>query len=242
MIGLAVVLLSSLMIFLARRASPEGTVLGVLLSVLTATTLVDQQGFWMTEAWSGLFIGLSLSAYLWQRWTPGALLGLAALFLRELAAPYCLVCLYLAVRASRRREAAVWFAGFVVFAIFYVVHVDRLLGEIRPDDPAHEGSWLQFGGLGFWLATLAVNRAFVAVPRVVLTAGAVLLAASAWSRSLPSHVGYTVAAYTVFFLVVGQPFNNYWGLVAAVPFALGITYGLDGLSTLVIQAASRQEV
>jgi hypothetical protein len=39
------------------------------------------------------------------------------------------------------------------------------------------------------------------------------------------HVRVISATYAVLFLFVGQPFNNYWGLVAAPVWALAMVYG-----------------
>jgi len=99
---------------------------------------------------------------------------------------------------------------------------------------------LFFGGLAFWLATIKASKALFSAPRVFLTAATVLLAASWWARTLPAHVKWSVAAYTVFFVVAGQSFNDYWGFVAAIPYALAITYGPDGLLMLLRQAFPRR--
>jgi hypothetical protein len=236
MVVSCLLLLGGVTLHLARHASPEGTVLGLLLSGAGAVTLVDSQGFWMTEAWAGLFIGLSLAAYLWKAWTPAALMGLAALFVRELAAPYCVVCLILALRGRRRREVAVWISGLAVFGMYYALHVTKVLGEIRPNDLAQTRAWVQFGGFSFWLATVKTNKALLVAPRWILSGVTVLLVAALWAPALPSHVGWSLVAYATFFAVVGQWFNDYWGFVAAFIYAVAFAYGAAGLESLIKQA------
>jgi hypothetical protein len=233
------VLLGAVTVRLARHGSPEGTVLGLLLSAAAAVTLVDSQGYWMTEAWGGLLIGLSLAAYLWSAWIPAALLALGALFVRELAAPYCMVCLILALRAQRRREVKIWIGGLAVFAMYYALHAANVLEQIRPDDLAQQSAWVQFGGLSFWLATVKTNKALLMAPQWILTGVSVLLAAALWAPALSSHVRWSLLAYVVFFAVAGQWFNDYWGFVAAFVYALAFAHGPDGLLRLISEIRSR---
>ena len=234
--ALSVVLLALLLIHLARHGSPEGTLIGLALSATAVGTLADHQGRWMTEGWCGVLIGLSLAAYLWGRWVPAALLGLAALFLRELAAPYCVACFLVALRAQRRRELSVWVGGLVIFAVYYAMHVSQVWAEVRPDDLAHSRSWVQFGGLSFWLATIKTNVAFFAAPRWMLAVASVLLVSALWDPALPSHVRASLVAYSVFFAVAGQRFNDYWGFVSAFVYALALAHGSVGLQNLIRQA------
>jgi hypothetical protein len=236
MLAAAVVLLAAMMVYLAKHASPEGTVIGLLMSAAAVATLVDEQGRWLTEAWSGLLIGISVAAYLWRAPVPAAVAGLAALFLRELAAPYCVVCAILAFRARRGLELRVWTFGLAAFAVYYGWHVSQVLGEIRAGDLAHRQPWLRFGGFSFWLATIRTNRALFATPQILLALASTLLVAALWARDLPSHVRWALVAYSGFFAVAGQPFNDYWGFVPAFVYALALAYGPVGLSTLVRRA------
>lgn len=236
---LCALVLGALLMHLSRETSPEGTVLGLILSASAVITLADSQGFWMTEAWAALLIGLSVAAYLRKAWVPAALIGAAALFLRELAAPYCVVCTLLAVKNRRYRECGVWGAALVLYGLYYGLHVTQVMTHTGPEDPSHNTSWIQFGGLGFWLATLQVNKALFATPRVFLTLVSVLLAAGLLAGSLAAHVRWTVVAYALFFAVVGQPFNAYWGFLAAFPYAVTVAHGPAVLESLARQALSR---
>jgi hypothetical protein len=236
MVSLCVLLLALVMKYLARHGPPEGTVLGLVLAAAAAITLADQQGRWLTDGWSGVLIGLSLAAYLWSAWLPAALLGVSALFVRELSAPYCVACMALAIRARRRQEVIVWMGGLAIFALYYGAHALQVADQIRADDLAHRRSWVQFGGLSFWLATIKTSKALFLAPRVVLAAVCVLLVSALWSRTLPTHVRWSVIAYSLFFAVAGQPFNDYWGFVSAFVYAVALAYGPDGLWTLVTGA------
>jgi hypothetical protein len=66
--------------------------------------------------------------------------------------------------------------------------------------------------------------AFV-LPTASLAVISALIVAGIANPRGPIHVRAASAAYLVFFLFVGQPFNNYWGLVAAPVWGLAIVYG-----------------
>jgi hypothetical protein len=190
----------------------------------------------MTEGWSGLLIGLSLAAYVWRAWVPAVVCGLAALFVRELAAPYCVACVILAMRARRRQELYVWIGGLLIFALYYAIHVWQVWSAMRPDDMSHPGSWIQFGGFQFWLATLGSNVLFSSTPRLVLAVASVLLVSALWAPSVPSHVRASAVAYSLFFAVAGQRFNTYWGFESALAYALALAHGPAGLRILIGRA------
>ena len=70
--------------------------------------------FVMPELWSGVLIALSAVLFGLKRPTGGVIAGLAALFFRELAAPYCVLCVVLAAGERRYREiglVAGWLGG-----------------------------------------------------------------------------------------------------------------------------------
>jgi hypothetical protein len=53
----------------------------------------------------------------------------------------------------------------------------------------------------------------------------IALAVSAWwSKTMPWHVRAGVLAYAVLFLIVGQPFNLYWGIIVGPLFGLWLAY------------------
>jgi hypothetical protein len=236
-ISLYVILLGSHMVYFAQKLPPHGTIIGLVLSAVAGAIVFDSRGRLLSEAWCGMLIGLSLAAYMRRAWTAGAVIGVAAIFVRELAALHCIVCILLAGRARRKRELGVWAVGLIVFAGFYALHVFWVLHQVRPDDLAHAGSWIQFGGLAFWLSTIKANVALSWAPHVFLAAFGVLLVAGLGASSLPPHVCGAAVAYSLFFGVAGRPFNDYWGLVTAFPFATALAHGPSALVALVRQAA-----
>src|SRR5690606_23857357 len=78
------------------------------------------------ELWSGVLLAISAVCFGLQRRGPAIAAGLAALFFRELAAPYVAVCLILAVGQRRYRELGYWALGLIAYGAFYYLHVRQV--------------------------------------------------------------------------------------------------------------------
>jgi hypothetical protein len=193
------------------------------------------------EAWCGLFIGLSVAAYAKQRWIVAALCGVFAMFVRELAAPYVLLCGATAMVARRRQESLVWLLGGAAYLVYYVVHASFAHAAMRAGDFSHAESWVQWQGLPFVLSTAkwygwARIAPAVAVP-FVLTSGMT----TALAPGAPVQLRLGIVAYILTFSIVGQPFNSYWGMVTAPLWAFGLAYSLGGLRWLVNSPGRRPD-
>src|SRR5207245_7756978 len=119
-----------------------------------------------TELWAGVLVALSVLAYARRQAAVGFGAALAALFFRELALLYCVVCV---VRAGRRERVA-WAVGLAAYGGYFALHASRVTAHLAhvAHDPGR--SWLAFGGLGFVLATLRANG--------------ILFSAASWVRPL----------------------------------------------------------
>jgi hypothetical protein len=186
------------------------------------------------ELCAGTLILISVSAYgLGWRWA-GVLAGVLALLVRELAVIYVLVCLGVAIREKRWREAAAWVLVLVAFGAFYVWHWAQLGALIGAEDHAAATGWLQFGGLVFVLRTEAFNGLLLVAPYWV--AAIVLLIGLVGLKSLP-RPAITVALYLLLFVVYGRPENDYWGALYAPLVALGLVF-----APAVLMAIARRSV
>lgn len=186
-----------------------------------------------TEVAAGTLILVSVAAYgNGLRWA-GLIAGLAALFLRELAAPYVVVAAVLALRERRWPEVAGWGAGFLAYAAYFGWHWWSVMQQLGPADRAYAEGWLQFGGLEFVLATVGFNGLWSLMPEafaaIVLPLG--LLGLWAWRGGVLGLA--TVVAYVVLFAVVGKPFNYYWGAVYTPVLMLGFAWGLAAVGEVV---------
>ena len=165
--------------------------------------------------WAGIFIGLSVCAYGLDRPYLGAAAGLAAVFFRELALPYCLLGAALAAWHRRRGELAVWLIGLAAWAVFFALHWLQVKQLIAPDAVAHREGWIQFGGLAFVQATLQMNSCLLVLPQWVtaLYFVAALCGLAGWHSPLGQRTGLTLCLFIVAFSIVGHDFNRYWGLL-----------------------------
>ena len=184
---------------------------------------------YLTEAWAGVCIGLSLLAYARNRERAGALWGLSALFVRELAGPYCVLAGCLALWRRRWHEVYVWAGGAACYAVYYGLHVSQVLKHMGPADRAHLHSWVALGGLPFVAETLRANGLLLLAPRFAVAIVAAALVAAWWNSRLPLHARATLVLYGTLFLVVGLPFNGYWGLLIAPTVSLWLAHSWGGL-------------
>jgi hypothetical protein len=223
-LGIAVFLLSAVTVW---RHSRTGAVVTAVLMFGAVVMVFTPTGILLAEAWAGLFIALSVCAYLRRRWTVGTVLGLAALFLRELAAPYCVLCFLFSVRARRRTESGLWLAGAVAYAIYFGVHFWQATIHRQPGDLAMTGSWLQGGGLGFIMATIRVNGCLLVWPGWAASIFCGLGAAAALTCATPGYLRASMLVYLVFFALVGMPVNQYWGWMTAFLWPMAVGFGVD---------------
>jgi hypothetical protein len=184
---------------------------------------VDGEAYLSQELWSGILLGLSVAAYAIDRRRLGTAAGLGALFFRELALPYVVLTLTLACWQRRRKEAAVLFGGLMLYGLLLLFHGVQVSRHVLPTDRL-PGSWIQFGGLAFLLQTCRMNAFLFSAPAWVsaLYLPLSLLGLAGWKGETGLRLSLTAVVYIAAFAVVGQPFNDYWGLLYAplLPFGL----------------------
>ena len=217
------------------QARSEILLLAVTAQVGAATTALTALGVVLPETWAGICLAVSTLAYARGQTRIGAGLALAGLFIRELLLPYVVVCVYLAVRHHCRRELVIWGLGLGAWSVFVAIHASAAMHAMQPGDLAHP-SWVQFGGFRFVLATIGFGGWLYLMPPWVAAVACVLLVSCAWSPTKAAHVKGAVAVYLAFFAIVGQPFNQGWGLLTASTWAIAYGLGVQGLLTLIRQA------
>lgn len=201
------------------------------LGVLVVSAAPD--AIFVSEAWAGALIGLSACAFAFNRRAAAIGLALAALFVRELTAPYCVACTLLAVSERRWREVAAWTAGASVYAGYYAWHVAQVFAHRVPADISHADSWLTLPGVPFLQATLLKLGWFALLPSPLSAVALALLAAGLLAADTPRHLRAASAVYVAFFLVAGFPFNDYWGFMAAPVWAITCGYGVGAIAAAV---------
>ena len=198
---------------------------------------------WRRSCGLRVFITLSLCAYERQRPLTGVLLGVTALFFRELAGLYCLAMGLMALAHLRWKELFAWSLALVAYAAFFAWHASNVMPLIGPDDLAHRGSWLQLGGLAFVLSTCQMNAFLLLSPQWVtaLTFTAALLGLASWNSPTGQRIGIVLCAYLTLLAVVGHPFNQYWGVLFAPLLCFGVA-ALPRLAAAICVRASRRRI
>lgn len=192
---------------------------------------ITPAGVLMPEVIAGVLIALSLGCYAHRKWLLAALVGALAMFVRELALPYVLICAALAYQAKRRQETAVWIAGVTLFWFYYATHAWLASRATMPTDVASSATaWVQWQGLPFLLETIRFY------PIVLLTSpivGAIVLGLGTLTLGVsnaPIQVRAAWLAYAGLYLVFGQPFNGYWGLLTCPLWGVTLTYLPEAIS------------
>ena len=114
--------------------------------------------------------------------------------------------------------------GLGVWAVFFAVHCLRAAEMISPDARAHQQGWLQCGGAAFVIATVRMNTYLLLLPQWVtaLYLTAALLGLAGWHTPAGRRIGLTVCLFLAAFAVLGQDFNQYWGLLPAPLICFGV--------------------
>lgn len=232
--GLALLLACTVM---QREGGIGRVAAGILPLVGAFSWCIDGDAFLSQELWSGILICLSICAYAHDRWLLGLGAGLLALFYRELALPYCLTALFLAWRQHRPKEIAGWLSGLGLYGIYMLLHISAVKGQTHPGDHFH-ASWVQFGGAGFVLVTCRMNAYLFNLPlwACALYLLLALLGLAGWRGWTGARLALTAGAYVAAFAVVGQPFNDYWGLLTTPLLACGFGAAPQALRDLFLAA------
>jgi hypothetical protein len=181
------------------------------------------------EAPAGLLLLASVAAYRAGRPLVGTGCGVAALFIRELAAPYCVAMTLLAVARRRTSEVSLWAAGAVLYAAYYLRHGSSV-AAMQPSGGVIESGWFELGGVSFLLTTAHWLGWWFWWPLPLTVIALALLCAGIADANCPSEVRVATAMYLLFFLVAGKPFNHYWGILTAPLWAVSAAHGLSSLS------------
>jgi hypothetical protein len=236
--GIAII--TAVGVYLGHSASKAVAALMLLTAAMLPALAAPEGGVVFGEVWAGVMITLSLSAYLANRPGLGAVLGVVAIFFRELAAPYGLVCGLLAFQSRRPRESAVWIGGAVAYSAYYLAHAFAAHSAAPAGDFAASSPWIRWLGLPFLFSTLYTYGLLTFLPSICIPIAAAVGLAGAWAASAPPQLALSLPIYVVLFCVVGQPFNFYWGYVTMGMWGYAFIYGWEGMRTLVMRALDQR--
>jgi len=207
--------------FAYRRGGVGLSVWAGIVLALSLVSIIAYRAELSFELCTGTLILISVCAYgLGWRWA-GLAVALLALFVRELAVLYVLVCLATGLRERRWSEASMWAFALLAYGAFYAWHWMQVSALIGPSDHAAATDWLQFGGVTFVLRTAAFNGVLLVLPYWV---AAVALVIGLLGLKNEPRAALAVVLYLLLFLVYGRPENEYWGALYAPLIALGLAF------------------
>jgi hypothetical protein len=234
---LAGLALATLFLAMAAMVDEAGLAVGGACLVLLGGALLPcflGELYVMPVVWAGTLIAFSLSAFGAGHRKLGVAVGLATPFVRELALLYPAAMLLMACRERRRGEALVWLLGIATFLGYYGWHASHVSQLVSAGDRSHVEGWLQFGGAPFLLSLAQMNCYLLIVPQWVtaLYLPLAVLGLTGWQSTWGQRVGVVTFGYLAIFSVVGQPFNQYWGMLFAPLLCLGAARGLVAMRDL----------
>jgi hypothetical protein len=241
---LAVVALAMARVMVFRHQGRTAALsVSLLLALSLAAVLAPRAGL-ICELLAGALILLSVSAYgLGQRGL-GVAAGAAALFTREIAGLYVVVCVLAAWREKRWLELGLWLVLVVAYGLYFGWHTANVTAQLGPHDHGDSLAWLRFGGATFDLLTATFNGIFLVLPNWVtaLLLPVSVLGLVAWRDAGGVRALWTVLGYLVLFAFVGKPTNSYWGALYTPLLALGLVHAPTMLRELVSAALRRRFV
>lgn len=213
---------------------PAFTAWGVFCLACGALFGISDMAYLFHECWAGLLIALSLAAYDARRWPLSVLIGLVAVLLRELAAPYLLVMAIFALCARRKGEACAWGAALAAFVVFQFWHAHQVAMLLQPGDLTSRGWW----GLGGWPYVLLLakwNALLVAAPDwgAAVLVPAMLLGAAFWPGGVGGRLAVLTMGYSAGFLVFGRLDTSYWGLIDGPLLGLSLAVAPQAIAHLI---------
>jgi hypothetical protein len=194
------------------------------------------------ETWAGLLIALSLALRTEKRFAGAAFFGLLAALIRELAMPYLIVMILVGLMERRRTEVIAFSVALVITLGALALHGHAVTSLVTALDRPSPG-WVNLGGWQFVLATARWN--LIVMLAGSWTAAAVvplaLLGAGAWNDGAGLRLAILLTGYTLGFMVIGRPENNYWGLITAPLLSVGLYFAPMALCDLFRRTFGRIE-
>lgn len=177
------------------------------------------------EAWAAVLMVLSMFLASKNRIVWAATLGLLAVSIRELAAPFLVLMLIFHFRSGWRRWVP-WLASLSVFSALYALHWRAAVDASKGLTALVSPPWMVFGGWPHAVDAFMFSGPLRVLPFAV-SAIVLPLAILGWisvDAKFARLVSVTVLAFWVFFCLAGRVQNAYWGHLVASITLVGLAF------------------
>lgn len=227
---------------LEGRAVPLERTAAVVMLAMGGAAVAGSQSGYVHEVLAGMLLTLAFVLYTPQRWWPSLLAAALALAVRELAAPFVLLWLGIALLEKRWREVTALTVLLLVFALGMYLHYLGVEAYRQAGDPASQG-W--DGMLGPALPLMAMSRltALLVLP-ATYAAPIALLPLVGW-LGLGGRLGLfaTLWFFGMFaaMALFARPENFYWAQLVLPAYFAGLALAPRALADLGAAAIARNE-
>ena len=184
----------------------------------------DPDAIYFSEFLASLAIYMSIMLYLMDYRLSSIILGVFALFLRELSSIYCIAAMLISMIDRRGRDAIIWVIAVVCYLIHFALHSIEVIRRIPGGFHGFGWSrWLVFGGYSFIIKTARMNLILSYLPEwFVIVYLPLSIIGILQLKGVRFRLLKTVTiAYLLTFGVAGRNFNFYWGWFYSANLALG---------------------
>ncbi|CAN5323665.1 hypothetical protein BH10PLA2_BH10PLA2_38770 [soil metagenome] len=223
LIGLSLWTLYLSVRFIRRETGGLPAIAGFVWLIGAMTWCVDGKSFLTQEVWAGVLVQLSLVSLGDGHRLRGVVAAVVGLLIRELVLPYVLLCLVMSVWQRRWREVLGWVVGLGLYAAYTWYHVIQVKAHTPAEETNYPSIWLCWGGMEFVLKTVRMNQLLILAHPAIRACyfPFALLGLIGWRGETGFRILFTSLGYSAAFLALGQPFNDYWGILLAPVLSMG---------------------
>ncbi len=177
------------------------------------------------DVWASLWVTLSLALYRPQCWGSSLILGLIAVFTRELTLPYLVVMATAALIDGQRGQACAWGGAIAVALAGLAIHAHMLAPLVTAHDMPSPG-WVSAGGWPFILTMVELGTVFRWLPDIAtaLLVPLALLGWAGWRHCFALRTSFWLLGMLTAFMLVGRADNFYWVLHLSFMLPMGLAF------------------
>ena len=225
LVGMLVLAIALFLPMTQDRSLLGERVVGALALLFGASSIFARQAPLSHELVAGCLLTLALFAYRPHRYWPSLILAAMALAFRELALPFVLLWLVLALAGKRWREASWVGAVIALFALGLLLHAENVAALVTPDDRTSPG-WDAMAGPALPMLGLSRMTGLIFLPKW-LAGPLAILPLLGWLAIGGKRATFAAVWFGGFFLAMSlfaRVENYYWVLIVIPAYAAGLAF------------------